>query len=220
MDRTRSLIAMGLLLQSGIPANVLSVLESLRCGGFLLDLRGRVLSLNLLALSCLGDGLVLGGERLCATDRETDRRLQYLVGSTLSPGDGVDRPTSVAVRRPSRLPLVVRTHRLNEYADPVPSSASLLLLVLDPELRPEPPREVLTQTFGLTPAEAEVAIGVVSGRSLSKIASDRGIKIGTVRAHLKTVFSKTHTHGQADLTGVLTRLAFLVPQTDRKTLQS
>jgi DNA-binding CsgD family transcriptional regulator len=214
------LITMGLLLQSGILANVLSVLESLRCGGFLLDLRGRVLSLNLLALSCLGDGLVLGGERLSATDRETDRRLQYLVESTLSPGAGANPPTSVAVRRPSRLPLVVRTHPLNEYAELMPSSARLLLLVLDPELRPEPPRKVLTQTFGLTPAEADVAIGVACGRSLSRIASDRGIKIGTVRAHLKMVFSKTHTHGQADLTGVLTRLAFLIPQTERKILQS
>jgi hypothetical protein len=37
-----------------------------------------------------------------------------------------------------------------------------------------------------------------------------------VRAHLKTVFSKTHTRGQADLTRVLTRLSFLVSHTERK----
>jgi len=46
------------------------------------------------------------------------------------------------------------------------------------------------------------------------IAADRGIEIGTVRAHTKTVFSKTRTRGQAELTGPLTRLAFVVPRTE------
>ncbi len=49
---------------------------------------------------------------------------------------------------------------------------------------------------------------------ITVIAADRGIKIGTVRAHTKTVFSKTQTRGQAELTGVLTRLAFGVPRTE------
>ena len=49
---------------------------------------------------------------------------------------------------------------------------------------------------------------------ITVIAADRGIKIGTVRAHTKTVFSKTQTRGQAELTGVLTRLAFVVPRTE------
>jgi len=37
----------------------------------------------------------------------------------------------------------------------------------------------------------------VAGKSLAQIAADRGIKIGTVRAHTKTVFSKTQTRDQA-----------------------
>jgi DNA-binding CsgD family transcriptional regulator len=86
-----------------------------------------------------------------------------------------------------------------------------LLLVIDPEQWLAPPREMLMQTFALTRAEADVAIGVVSGRTLAEVAADRDIKIGTVRAHLKAVFAKTHTHSQADLTGALTRLAFLAP---------
>jgi len=68
------------------------------------------------------------------------------------------------------------------------------------------------QTFGLTPAEAEVAIGIAAGRTLAQIAAERGVKVGTVRAHSKTVFSKTQTRGQAELTGLLTRLAFLGTQ--------
>ena len=71
------------LLSEPFPAPILGVLDSLRCGGFLLDLRARVLSLNLIAFGCLGDGLVLEGERLNATNRDADRRLQRLVAAEL-----------------------------------------------------------------------------------------------------------------------------------------
>jgi DNA-binding CsgD family transcriptional regulator len=115
------------------------------------------------------------------------------------------------VQRDGRLPLIVRPHRLDDGAERAPNPASLLLLVIDPEQWLAPPREMLMQTFALTRAEADVAIGLVSGRTLAEVAADRDIKIGTVRTHLKAVFAKTHTHSQADLTGILTRLAFLAP---------
>jgi len=209
-DSIMNAIAKRLLSKTPVPAPILGLLDSLRCGGFLLDLCGRVLSLNIMALSCLGDGLVLGNEFLSATDRDTDRKLQYLLSATLSPS-GTAPPTPVAVQRHSRLPLVVSTFRLGAPVVGVPSAA-VLLLTLDPEQRPEPPREVLVQTFGLTRAEADVAIGVASGKTLVKIAAERAVKIGTVRAHLKTVFAKTNTRSQAYLTGTLARLAFLTPQ--------
>jgi DNA-binding CsgD family transcriptional regulator len=220
------------LLSKPFPAPVLGVLESLRCGGFLLDPQARVLSLNSTAFGCLGNGLVLEGERLSAIDRESDRRLQTFIAAELKTGRGFNAPQSVAVQRDSRLPLVVRPHRLDDGADRAPSAAApspaarvpaatvsaapiragLLLLVVDPEQWLAPPQDMLMQTFHLTYAEADVAIGIASSRTLAEIAIARDIKIGTVRAHLKAVFSKTHTHSQADLTGALTRLAFLAPE--------
>jgi DNA-binding CsgD family transcriptional regulator len=208
-----SWIATRLLSQSTGPDCILNIVGSLGCGGFLLDRRGRVISLNAIARRCLNDGLVLSGEHLSAIDRDTDHRLQSLVGGALSATEDASPATSVAVRRCPRLPLVVRAFRLDEPARRTPSQAGLLLLALDPELWPEPPRDILTQNFGLTCAEADVAIGIVCGKTLAEIAADRGVKIGTVRVHLKTVFSKTHTRSQAELTGMLTRLAFLVPRT-------
>jgi DNA-binding CsgD family transcriptional regulator len=201
------------LSHSAIPDHILGVLDPLGCGGVLLDPSGRVLSHNLQALACLGEGLTLAGEHLSAIDRATDRRLQQFVGIALS-RYGAHVPMAVTVPRPARLPLVIRTSHL----EPPPGlghPAGLLLLILDPELWPEPSHEMLSQAFGLTRAEADVATGIASGRTLSKIAADRGVKIGTVRTHLKTVLSKTHTRGQADLTRVLTRLAFLVPDTEQ-----
>jgi DNA-binding CsgD family transcriptional regulator len=167
----------------------------------------------LTAFGCLGDGLVLEGELLSATDRESNHRLQNFIAAGLKPGKGPDRPQSVAVQRQSRLPLVVRLHRLGDGSDRASSlvaasPAGLLLLVVDPEQWLAPPQDMLMQTFDLTRAEADVAIGIVSGRALAEIAINRDIKIGTVRAHLKAVFAKTHTRSQADLTGALMRLAF------------
>ena len=95
-----------------------------------------------------------------------------------------------------------------------------LLLMLDPQTRQKPAPEILTQAFALTRAESDIAIGILSGKTLAEIAAGRGVKIGTVRACSKAVFLKTQTRGQAELMGLLTRLAFLAPQTEAATLQS
>jgi DNA-binding CsgD family transcriptional regulator len=215
-----------LLLSKPPPAPILGVLDALRCGGFLLDSSARVLSLNSTAFGCLGDGLVLEGDRLSATDRESDIRLQSFIAGGVRAARVSSLPQSIAVQRDTRLPLVVRTHRLDEAADQAAGlvaptlvapgltgrgPAGLLLVVVDPELWRAPPHDILMQTFNLTRTEADVAIGLASGRTLAEIATDRDIKIGTVRAHLKAVFAKTHTRSQADLTGALTRLAVLAP---------
>ena len=55
---------------------------------------------------------------------------------------------------------------------------------------------------------------------ITVIAADRGIKIGTVRAHTKTVFSKTQTRDQAELTGLLTRRSFVVPRMENASAAS
>jgi DNA-binding CsgD family transcriptional regulator len=197
--------------QDPISACTLDLADSLGYGGFLLDLSGRVLSFNLLALSCLRDGLRLVGEHLSAVDRNTDRRLQHLVSVALR-WDDPQVPAPVAVQRLARLPLIIRTLRLEQQGQQSRRSPRAIILVLDPELWPKPRRDLLAQAFELTPTESDVAIGIASGGTVAQVAAWRHVKIGTVRAHLKTVFSKTHTHGQADLTRVLTRLAFLTPQ--------
>ncbi|MBV8696501.1 helix-turn-helix transcriptional regulator [Bradyrhizobium sp.] len=207
-----------LISQDPLCADALDIFDSLGYGGFLLDLQGRVLSLNILAVDCLGDRLVLGRGRLSAVDRTTDRRLQHLVRTTLNAESPV--PSPVAIKRPAQLPLVIRALRLERHGHQLKGSAGLMLLVLDPELWPNPTHDLLAQAFGLTPTESDIAIGIVSGKSLAEVAAWRHIKIGTVRGHLKTVFSKTHTHGQADLTRVLTRLAFLNPQLKASTVQA
>lgn len=57
----------------------------------------------------------------------------------------------------------------------------------------------LERLFGLTPAEARVAIAICSGRTAAEIAEDQCVTYATVRSQLKSVFSKTGIHRQAEL---------------------
>ena len=192
------------------PACVLHVFESFGCGGFLLDRERQVLLLNPTGVDCLGDGLMMRAKRMAAMDRQSDVRLQSLMGAALNSTEGAYGSASMLVRRGSRLPLAVRIVHLEEEARAA-LKASLLLVAFDPERCDTPRVDMLTDLFGLTPAEASVAIGIVGGRHLAEIAADRDVKIGTVRAYSKIVFGKTGTRGQAELAALLTRLAFLAP---------
>lgn len=57
----------------------------------------------------------------------------------------------------------------------------------------------LQQRNGLTRAEARVAVRLAAGKRLPEIAEDLGIQLETVRTHLKRIYRKTDTSGQADL---------------------
>ena len=62
--------------------------------------------------------------------------------------------------------------------------------------------------FGLTAAEAYVAIGVARGETLISIATRRGITVATARTQLRSVFSKLGAHRQSQLVAVLSRSLF------------
>src|SRR5215475_3688442 len=158
--------------RSTVSTCVLNVIGCLQCGGFLLGHDRQVLFLNTIASYCLGDGLTLRGKRLAAMDRESDVRLQSLIGLALYPPQRPNELLSVVVRRCPRLPLMVRILRLEENARPALNSARLLLVSYDPENCQVPPPEMLTDMFGLTPAEASVAIGIVGGKQLAVLRSE------------------------------------------------
>jgi DNA-binding CsgD family transcriptional regulator len=56
----------------------------------------------------------------------------------------------------------------------------------------------------LTATEARVAQAIASGAQPQEIALSLGVKIGTIRSHMKTIFAKTGTSRQAELALLLT----------------
>jgi DNA-binding CsgD family transcriptional regulator len=65
------------------------------------------------------------------------------------------------------------------------------------------PLDLLCTAYGLTEAEARVAQRLAAGDPLDAIAGDLGIRLATVRNHLKQIFEKTGTHRQAALVALL-----------------
>ena len=62
---------------------------------------------------------------------------------------------------------------------------------------------IVAETFGLTPAEARVAVAIADGQTVEKIALRHRVSVKTVRTQLGAVFSKTNTARQADLVRLL-----------------
>ena len=114
----------------------------------------------------------------------------------------------MALSRPSMsspLPVLVVPLRGRQplLADRHPAAA---VFVTDPERCASIPGRRLVELFGLTPAEAQLAVGLLAGKRLEQIAADRGVKLPTVRNQLRAVLAKTATGRQAELVRLLASL--------------
>lgn len=112
-------------------------------------------------------------------------------------------PMELAVpRRSGAAPYLVR-------CTPVPGrSGWTVLRVADSGARRAPSASFLRGAFGLTQAEAMLAVGLCRGASLAEFAAERGISIHTARTQLRALLGKTRTERQADLVGLLSGMSF------------
>jgi DNA-binding CsgD family transcriptional regulator len=65
------------------------------------------------------------------------------------------------------------------------------------------PIDLLRCHFGLTPAEARLALHLVAGETLRSAEAKVSISYETARTHLKNIFNKTGTCRQAELVVVI-----------------
>jgi DNA-binding CsgD family transcriptional regulator len=85
---------------------------------------------------------------------------------------------------------------------------SAAALVLTPVTLPQaPPVELVQSLFDLTPAEARVARGLASGKTVENIATDGGISPNTIRTHVRGVLEKTGCNRQVDIVALLTAIS-------------
>ncbi|HEY6578362.1 MAG TPA: PAS domain-containing protein, partial [Rhizomicrobium sp.] len=63
--------------------------------------------------------------------------------------------------------------------------------------------QTLIALFHLSSAQAEIALAIYGGKTPEQIATDRGVAISTLRAHLAQIFLRTGTESQRDLVRLL-----------------
>lgn len=146
-----------------------------------------------------GDGLTRApGGAVLPSDPGALRLLQRALAAAAA-GTPMELPVP---RRSGASPYLVR-------CTPVPGrSGWIVLRVADTAARRAPSPAVLRSAYGMTQAEALLAVALCRGASLGDFAAERGISIHTARTQLRALLSKTRTERQADLVGLLSGLAF------------
>ncbi|MBI4048018.1 MAG: helix-turn-helix transcriptional regulator, partial [Devosia nanyangense] len=82
-----------------------------------------------------------------------------------------------------------------------------MLIVHGASGMPALPADMLWRAFGLTEAETELAEAMLGGGTVAEYAQARLVSKQTLRNQLVGLMRKTGTHRQAELVGLLTRLA-------------
>ncbi|WP_353641209.1 helix-turn-helix transcriptional regulator [Mesorhizobium sp. WSM2239] len=190
-----------------------AALDRLDAGVILVDAAARILFANQTAEAILAgnDGVGIDREGIGACSNRANQVLRQLIARCADittangePGGSMEIPR-VEGRRPVRV--VVAPFRADAAqigtawlgaARPV-----AILMITDPERGKRARKENLRCRFGLTSAEAEVALEILKGDGRDASAARLGIAATTVRAHLSHIFQKTGVRRQAELVRLL-----------------
>ncbi|XBQ15923.1 MAG: helix-turn-helix transcriptional regulator [Oceanicaulis sp.] len=81
-----------------------------------------------------------------------------------------------------------------------------ILFALRPLIKSEPMSGADAMSlFGLTPAEARLAVEMAAGHSLAEISDKRGTHISTLRAQLRSIYQKTGISKQSEFVSAIWR---------------
>jgi DNA-binding CsgD family transcriptional regulator len=178
--------------------------DSLKVGWFSLSSRGFVTYMNSVAHAILAqrDGFELRNGQLHAHDIEAQHGIHLAVQSAILDATRAtrfgwpiraNRTSGAEAYRLRIIPLGERGP--DPWADP----PTVAILIYDSEREISEMSAMLRRQFGLTPAEARIAMRVCKGRGLAWAAESLGVSLSTARVQLQNVFEKTDVHRQAEL---------------------
>lgn len=197
---------------------VQAALDALPTAVFLIEGGMRVLHANVPAIqltSCATSALSMASDRsqpgdfvLVARERTDQSRLCDVVSSAAGGGSGgalrlQRRGTDSAGRTRS---LIVRVSPIfaNSWkawppvqCQAVPGVA--VIIARDPQCSLPPSVELMTELYGLSRAEAEVASRLAGAVTANHVARDRGVSLETIRSQIKMILQKTNAANLREL---------------------
>lgn len=189
------------------------VLDRLSAGIVLLDRAGRVGYANDAANAMAADGGPLRLRNIGITTASAshaphfERLIQAALGAM--PLATMSLPHPQDGRLFTVLASSIRSRDVDRFNESGVHDAAAMLIITDP-LRPfDIPIDWIIQAYGVTRAEAKVALAATSGASISEIAQRLNVSPNTVKTHLRSVFAKTGVSGQGELAKLVTSLAVL-----------
>ncbi|TXS95494.1 helix-turn-helix transcriptional regulator [Parahaliea maris] len=179
--------------------------DQLSVATVILDETGRILNTNALAKALLEErnGLFMKEQHLQIGGRDLNRRLQEALTTVIRAQQRGEASVVRALRVPREnghqdLGLVIRPIASSEWGE-AQASPCAAVFISDPDLRESASQQTLGELFGLTPAEANLAILLSRGLSLAEVSDSQNVSQHTARAQLKSIFAKTGVSRQAEL---------------------
>jgi DNA-binding CsgD family transcriptional regulator len=182
----------------------------------ILDNTGAVYLANRKAEQSLrGDGLALMRHGLHALRDSEHQRLQQAIRAAIASSNsagGSITGTDLRISRPSgRRPYQVVVTPLQPATQRWGQRPAVAVVTFDPDEELTATFERCREIFGFTRAEAQVAVGIMQGRSLEHIAAAQGNAIATSRNLLKRVYVKAGVNRQSELARVMLNSPLLLP---------
>jgi DNA-binding CsgD family transcriptional regulator/PAS domain-containing protein len=198
-----------------VSGELASVLDLSPHGLFLVGERGHVRHVNRAGEAILAarDGLCIASGRLGAANGHQCKQLHGLIAAA-GARDGERRSGgTMALPLPDRaLPLSITVAPVtSERYSPFHEGRCVLVCVTDLNAGTSLPGQKLRELFGLTGAEARVAVALFEGLSPRETADRHGISPNTVHIHLARIFEKTGTNRQTELARLMMRVVGAFP---------
>ena len=183
-----------------------TVLERMEEAVIVLDAAFRPLIVNPRAADILrqDNGLSLQTSGLRAATTALTEQLHDAIVATAASGAAEIRRLALA-RQPPRLPLlltIMPIWRLDQ-SEPGMREPRVAIFVREPDAPPVINKEALSDIFGLTPRECEIACLLAEGQGVEAMALRLGVRVVTIRQNLKRVFEKAGVHSQAALVALV-----------------
>jgi DNA-binding CsgD family transcriptional regulator len=184
-------------------------LDRISVGVALLDRNAGVLFANkALGLMTIDGALNLRNQKLSSYSAAHARRLTELVqcAARSAPGGTMAIPHPLDGRSVTVVVSAVRSRDLDRFASLQMSNPAAMVFVIDPAVSTTIPAEWIMDAYGLTLAEARVALQAATGATVPDIGARLNISPNTVKTHLRRVFAKTGVHRQTEIARLIASL--------------